>query len=89
MKELDESWNNLKVATSEKAVRLQQAAEQRRLNLILEDEKLWLNEIETLLSSSDLGETLADVKFLLRKQQVHIYKYISIYMVMFRKFECR
>ena len=88
MKELDESWNNLKVATSEKAVRLQQAAEQRRLNLILEDEKLWLNEIETLLSSSDLGETLADVKFLLRKQQVYIYKYISIYMVMFRKFEC-
>ena len=73
MQELDESWNNLKVATSEKAVRLQQAAEQRRLNLILEDEKLWLNEIETLLSSSDLGETLADVKFLLRKQQVYIY----------------
>ena len=56
--------------SSEKSVRLEQAAEQRRLNQELEDEKLWLNEIETLLCSTDIGETLADANFLLRKQQV-------------------
>lgn len=68
--ELDKMWNTLVMATSEKASRLDQTAQQLQLNQTLEDEKLWLNEIETLLSSSDLGETLADVKFLLRKQQV-------------------
>lgn len=74
MKELDSLWSNLLKSSSEKEVKLNQAAEQLRLNRLLEDEKLWLNDIETLLSSSDVGETLMDVKFLLRKQQVCFHK---------------
>ena len=70
MKELHNSWSNLLKRSSEKGARLHQAAEQLKLNQLLEDEKLWLNDVETLLSSADVGDTLMDVKFLLRKQQV-------------------
>jgi spectrin beta len=70
MKKLNDLWSNLLRCSSDKGVRLSQAAEQLRLTRLLEDEKLWLNDMETLLSSSDVGETLMDVKFLLRKQQV-------------------
>jgi hypothetical protein len=69
-KELHDLWSNLLKCSSEKGVKLNQAAEQLKLSRLLEDEKLWLNDMETLLSSSDVGETLMDVKFLLRKQQV-------------------
>ncbi len=70
MKNVHDLWSNLLKCSSEKGVKLNQAAEQLKLNQLLEDEKLWLNDMETLLSSSDIGETLMDVKFLLRKQQV-------------------
>jgi hypothetical protein len=70
IKKLNDLWSNLLKCSSDKGVMLNQAAEQLRLTRLLEDEKLWLNDMETLLSSSDVGETLMDVKFLLRKQQV-------------------
>ena len=70
LKNLSRLWSDLLKYSSEKGTRLIQASEQLKLNQLLEDEKLWLNDMETLLSSSDVGETLMDVKFLLRKQQV-------------------
>ena len=72
IKKLNDLWSNLMKCSSEKGIKLNQAAEQLKLNQLLEDEKLWLNDMETLLSSSDIGDTLMDVKFLLRKQQVRL-----------------
>ena len=93
MRKLNNLWSKLLKCSSEKSVRLNQAAEQLKLNQLLEDEKLWLNDMETLLSSCDVGETLMDVKFLLRKQQVQKFlaklrkgKYVLTGYIIIRQF---
>lgn len=54
--------------TAEKGRRLQQAQEQQQFCRSLDGLKIWMNDVETLLASEDLGRDLSTVKFLLKKQ---------------------
>ncbi|KAK2560477.1 Spectrin beta chain [Acropora cervicornis] len=69
LKRLNEGWSDLLVKSADKGSRLQQAQQQHQFNRAMEDTKVWMNEVEALMSVEDLGHDLSSVKFLLKKQQ--------------------
>lgn len=66
--DLNKYWEELLRNTAEKGERLQQAREQQEFYRSLDGLKIWMNDVETLLASEDLGQNLPTVKFLLKKQ---------------------
>ncbi|XP_068689103.1 spectrin beta chain-like isoform X1 [Montipora foliosa] len=69
LRRLNEGWNDLVAKSADKSCRLQQAQQQHQFNRAMEDIKVWMNEVETLMSVEDLGHDLSSVKFLLKKHQ--------------------
>uniref|UniRef100_A0A915PUP8 Spectrin beta chain n=1 Tax=Setaria digitata TaxID=48799 RepID=A0A915PUP8_9BILA len=63
-------WADLLHSANEKGERLRQAEDQKTLNGVLDDAHLKLDEIQTSLSSNDLGSDLRGVKELIHKQVI-------------------
>ena len=66
--ELNQDWTELVTNSADKGHKLQQAQQQQQFNRVMQDTGDWMNDVETLLSSEDLGRDLSSVKFLLKKQ---------------------
>ncbi|KAJ7373044.1 hypothetical protein OS493_014188 [Desmophyllum pertusum] len=69
LRRLNEGWSELVSKSADKGSRLQQAQQQQQFNRTMEDVKVWMNEVETVMSLEDLGHDLSSVKFLLKKHQ--------------------
>ena len=78
LNDLNEYWDALVSKTAEKGRRLQQAQQQQQFNRSLDDTKIWMNDVGTLLASEDLGRDLSGVKFLLKKQ-LHVESDIEVH----------
>uniref|UniRef100_A0AC35U4B9 Spectrin alpha chain n=1 Tax=Rhabditophanes sp. KR3021 TaxID=114890 RepID=A0AC35U4B9_9BILA len=70
LKSLNDQWELLVRTTTEKSHRLQEANRQQSFMATIRDLDFWQNEIETLLSSTDLGRDLASIENLLKKHQL-------------------
>ena len=54
--QLEELWEELESMALEKGVRLQEAVDQQQFLHAIKDVDLWLDEVEKLLSSEELGK---------------------------------
>lgn len=67
---LNEKWNQLEEGVKSKQEKLEQATKGRAFSNAFDDFELWCDQIQSLLSSQELGDDLSSVKFLRAKHQV-------------------
>lgn len=70
VEEMQRAWNALSASCEDRRVKLQQASEKRAFNWSIEDFLEWINNVEKVLSSEDLGQDLNSVNILIKKQNL-------------------
>ncbi|KRY71430.1 Spectrin alpha chain [Trichinella pseudospiralis] len=68
--EVQNSWNDLVVATEQKGAKLKEAGGQQQFNRNVEDIEMWLAEVEAQLMSEDYGKDLISVQNLQKKHSL-------------------
>ncbi|XP_066281028.1 spectrin beta chain, non-erythrocytic 5-like isoform X2 [Branchiostoma lanceolatum] len=69
LRDLNTQWADLYDRSSDKGVKLRQAAQQQQLNTLLREAQDRMDEMEVLLGVQDLGKDLRGAKNLLKKHQ--------------------
>merc|ERR1711962_668875 len=65
-----EQWELLTQKTSEKSMKLKEANRQRTFIAAVKDLDLWLGEVESILTTDEVGKDLASVQNLMKKHQL-------------------
>merc|ERR1719336_3049526 len=70
LESIAEQWELLTQKTSEKSMKLKEANRQRTFVAAVKDLDFWLGEVESLLTTDEVGKDLASVQNLMKKHQL-------------------
>merc|ERR1719215_120714 len=70
LQKISEQWQLLEQKTSEKSMKLKEANRQRTFIAAIKDLDFWLGEVESLLTTDEVGKDLASVQNLMKKHQL-------------------
>merc|ERR1712079_47258 len=70
LESIAEQWELLTQKTSEKSMKLKEANRQRTFIAAIKDLDFWLGEVESLLTTDEVGKDLASVQNLMKKHQL-------------------
>merc|ERR1712242_410385 len=70
LESIAEQWEFLTQKTSEKSMKLKEANRQRTFITAVKDLDFWLGEVESILTTDEVGKDLASVQNLMKKHQL-------------------